>query len=115
QLYWSMDFEAASHRKIGQWWASTAPGTHLYLGNGLYKVENNADPAWMKKSENPKQLAFARKLREIDGNIFFSAKSLMGRHEKLGKKLRRGFYRLPAQNPAPLNHKIRKVPIPTIT
>src|SRR5690606_32409621 len=46
QVYWSMELPVASHKKIVHWWANTAPATHLYIGNGLYKVKNNSDPAW---------------------------------------------------------------------
>lgn len=114
QVYWSMDFPAASHKKIGSWWAETLPATNLYIGNGAYKIKNNHDPAWMKKNELPKQLAFARALPEIDGTVFFSAKSLMGTHEGITKKLKRKFYRFPSQNPGPLDPMVREVRTPEV-
>ncbi len=115
QVYWSMDFPAASHKKIGSWWAEALPPTNLYLGNGTYKIKNNHDPAWMKDNELPKQLDFARAVPEIDGSIFFSAKSLMGKHEKINQKLKRKFYRYPSQNPGPLDPQVREIQIPVIT
>ena len=115
QVYWSIDLEVASHKKIVGWWADSTPQTHLYIGNGIYKIKNNSDPAWDKKNEIPKQLALARGRQEIDGNIFFSARSLMGKHEKINKKLGEKFYRFPSQNPGPLNALERSVQMPAIT
>ncbi|MCG8520979.1 MAG: hypothetical protein MI744_02095, partial [Pseudomonadales bacterium] len=82
--------------------------------NGTYKIKNNADKAWKKNNEIPKQLHFARDLDNIDGNIFFSAKSLIGQHEKVNKKLQKKFYNLPAKNPGPLNRVVRVVQLPAI-
>lgn len=95
QLYWSMDFPAASHRKLLAWWAGKSQGTNLYIGNGVYKVRNNADKAWNKKKELPKQLALARNTAEVQGNVFFSAKSLLP-HPDLGTYLRKKYYKYPA-------------------
>lgn len=114
QVYWSMDYPVASHKVITTWWANNTPNTNLYVGNGTYKIKNNADKAWQKKNEIPKQLNFARDLKNIDGNIFFSAKSLIGQHEKVNKKLQKKFYSLPAENPGPLNRVVRTVQLPAI-
>ena len=107
QVYWSMEYAVASHEVITTWWANNTPNTNLYVGNGTYKIKNNADKAWEKKNEIPKQLNFARDLENIDGNIFFSAKSLIGQHEKVNKKLQKKYYSLPAENPGPLNKVVR--------
>ncbi|MHA7830431.1 MAG: glycoside hydrolase family 10 protein [Flagellimonas sp.] len=114
QVYWSMDYPIASHKIITEWWANNAQNTNLYIGNGIYKVKNNADKAWKKKNEIPKQLDFARDIGNVGGNIFFSAKSLMGQHEKVNKKLQKKYYKLPAQNPGPLNRVERVVQLPAI-
>ena len=114
QVYWSMDYPVASHKKITSWWADATPNTNLYIGNGTYKIKNNADKAWSKKNEIPKQLNHARDLENIDGNIFFSAKSLMGQHEKVNQKLEKKFYALPAANPGPTNQVTRAVQLPAI-
>jgi len=114
QVYWSMDYPVASHKKITTWWANTTPNTNLYIGNGTYKIKNNSDKAWKKNSEIPKQLSFARAQQNIDGNIFFSAKSLIGQHEKVNQKLVKKFYGAPSNNPGPLNKIVRSVQLPDI-
>lgn len=91
QLYWSLDYPVASHKKLVSWWAANAQGTQVYIGNGPYKIRKNPDKAWENKRELPKQIALARETPNIDGNVFFSAKSLMGDNKDvvtlLGKKL----------------------------
>ncbi|MEZ4809095.1 MAG: family 10 glycosylhydrolase [Allomuricauda sp.] len=114
QAYWSMDYPPASHTKVVSWWANTTPNTNLYVGNGTYKIKNNHDKAWKRNTEIPKQLTFSRAQKTIDGNIFFSAKSLIGKHDKVTRTLKRKFYRLPAKNPAALNRIKRELSPPNI-
>ncbi|MEM6865153.1 MAG: family 10 glycosylhydrolase [Bacteroidota bacterium] len=98
QAYWSMDYPPASYRNVATWWASQKISTKIYLGNGAYKIKNNADKAWNRKNEIPEQLQFTRGTPELDGNIFFSAKSLKGQHEKVVKKIKK-WYASPVINP----------------
>ncbi|TAI49287.1 glycoside hydrolase family 10 protein [Flagellimonas allohymeniacidonis] len=114
QAYWSMEYPRASHRKITQWWADTLQTTNLYIGNGPYKIKNNADKAWNKNNEIPKQLLLARNINGIKGNVFFSAKSLIGKHEKVVRKLRK-IYALPTKNPALPIRNQRNIGLPTIS
>lgn len=106
QAYWSMDHPPAPHRKITQWWADTVQMANLYMGNGPYKIKNNPDRAWNRKNEIPDQIQFARKTGTVKGNIFFSAKSLMGKHENVTRALRK-MYRYPSKNP-PLPKKTER-------
>ena len=76
-----------------------------------YKIKNNHDKAWKRNTEIPKQLTFSRGQKNIDGNIFFSAKSLIGKHDKVTRTLKRKFYRFPSKNPVTLN-KIKRDLLP---
>jgi uncharacterized lipoprotein YddW (UPF0748 family) len=100
QVYWSMDLPVASHRNIVKWWSDHSKNTHLYIGNGIYKIKNNADTAWNRKQELPDQLQLARTTQRVNGNVFFSAKSLMQDKEALVEHLKRKFYKDPALPPA---------------
>ena len=99
QVYWSMELPVASHRKIVDWWANNTKNTNLYIGNGPYKIRNNSDKAWENKKELPKQLKLARSNKSVQGNVFFSAKSLINKHPDVVKILKRKFYGSPALNP----------------
>ncbi len=101
QIYWSLDFSPASHKKIMQWWISHTGNTNLYVGNAPYKIKNNADKAWKKKKELPLQIAEARKYNRVKGNVFFSAKSLMDKkNENLVTLLKKKYYQYPALTPS---------------
>lgn len=113
QAYWSMDLPAASHKKIVEWWAENSVHTNLYMGNGPYKIRNNADKAWDKKKELPNQIGLARATAAVKGNSFFSAKSLMENNEDVVKYLKRTYYKQLALPPiAPLlNVPFTKTPV----
>lgn len=99
QAYWSMEFPAASHKKIAQWWANKSQNTNLYMGNGPYKIRNNADKAWDKKLELPKQIVMARNNPNIKGNVYFSSKSLQNQNGDVVKLLKKKFYSTPIALP----------------
>lgn len=100
QLYWSMDLEVASHRKLVNWWSNKVQQTNLYIGNGAYKIRNNSDKAWKRKKELPKQLELARELPEVQGNAFFSAKSLLSDKEDVIKLIQNRLYQKAALSPS---------------
>lgn len=93
QVYWSMDLPVASHRKIVDWWADQSKNTNLYIGNAAYKVRNNSDKAWDNKKELPNQIKLARNTDGVQGNVFFSAKSLMKNDQDIVTYLKKKFYK----------------------
>lgn len=99
QVYWSMDLPVASHRKIVDWWAQNSTNTNLYIGNGPYKIRNNSDEAWQNKKELPDQLTLARKTETVQGNVFFSAKSLMQKNADVVEYLKKKYYKREALPP----------------
>ncbi|HDZ14532.1 hypothetical protein LCGC14_0939860 [marine sediment metagenome] len=99
QVYWSMELPVASHRKIVDWWAKNSINTNLYIGNGPYKIRNNADKAWDKKRELSDQLNHARHTKAVKGNVFFSAKSLIENNTDVTKLIYRKFYKKEALPP----------------
>ncbi|WP_350285276.1 family 10 glycosylhydrolase [uncultured Croceitalea sp.] len=115
QAYWSMHYPVASHEIIARWWAKNSSNTNLYMGNGAYKIRNNADVAWNDKYEIPKQLAMARNISEIAGNVFFSAKSLVNAQDDIKKQLHKKFYRKKAMIPAMANNVDRTIAPPIVT
>ncbi len=99
QVYWSMELPVASHRKIVDWWSNNSQNTNLYIGNGPYKIRNNSDKAWDSKKELPNQIRYAREKNSVQGNAFFSAKSLMNNKADVVKYLKRKHYNKPALLP----------------
>ena len=108
QVYWSMDLPVASHRKIVDWWSANTTNTKLYIGNGPYKIRNNSDKAWNNKKELPNQISYAREKIRVNGNAFFSAKSLMNTNTDVVNHLKRRFYSKQALPPFPSTIGISK-------
>ncbi|MCE2611671.1 family 10 glycosylhydrolase [Flavobacteriaceae bacterium D16] len=92
QLYWSLDYPPAGHRKLIKWWSEKVPNTPLLIGNGAYKIRNNTDVAWKEKTELPEQLILSRNTKNVQGNIFFSARSLMQKNGDIARLLRNQVY-----------------------
>ncbi|WP_173923547.1 glycoside hydrolase family 10 protein [Agromyces sp. Marseille-P2726] len=76
QIYWQFGLAVADYLKLVPWWAEVAAtsGTHLYIGEALYKVTSGVftDPA-----ELSNHLTFDRELdaagTPVHGNVYFSA------------------------------------------
>ncbi|MDB4270943.1 family 10 glycosylhydrolase [bacterium] len=99
QIYWSLKLPVASHRILIDWWAENQKNSNLYIGNGAYKVRNNSDKAWDKMKELPKQLQLARKTAAVQGNVFFSARSLMKGNEDVVNYIKNRLYSYPSFTP----------------
>jgi hypothetical protein len=108
QVYWSMDLPVASHTKIVDWWSNNSSNTNLYIGNGAYKIRSNSDKAWENKKEIPNQLRLARKTEPVNGNVFFSAKSLMNKNKDVVELIKKKYYKNKALPPiSPLSPIIK--------
>lgn len=76
QLYWSIGFDAADYARLSDWWSDWHFGRNLYVGHAVYKVDNNADPAWAIPTEIPEQILRNRVAPAVEGSIYFSASKL---------------------------------------
>ncbi len=96
QLYWSLDHQKASHSKLLKWWSENSKNAALYIGNGPYKIKTDADKRWNDENEIPNQVNAARSFKNIYGNAYFSAKSLMNRNQNVVDILVVNQYKYPA-------------------
>ncbi|SMD45938.1 Uncharacterized lipoprotein YddW, UPF0748 family [Aquiflexum balticum DSM 16537] len=92
QLYWSMDYNLASHRELINWWSKNSNNTKIYIGNGPYKIRNNADKAWDNPMEIPNQIGLSKITPNISGNAYFSAKSLYLQNRDVADLLYKNHY-----------------------
>lgn len=113
QLYWSMDHPLASHRKLNDWWAKNHYNTNVYIGNGPYKIREDKDEAWNNPKEINTQISYTRTLPTIQGNAFFSAKSLKIKNQDVAQLLKAEMYNEPTLPPAfePKTTSIIDVPV----
>lgn len=100
QIYWSMEFNLASHRELVAWWAKNSFDTKIYVGNSPYKIRDNFDVAWNDPKEIEKQVAYARTIKGIHGNAFFSAQSFYTKNRDVANMLRSSHYQEKILSPA---------------
>lgn len=101
QVYWSRGFAAADYEKVVAWWADVVRGANcnLYIGEAAYKIAANSDPNWGKAGELASHLDYDARFAEVQGNFYFSAKSV--RTDPLGALtlVREQWYSRPALIP----------------
>ena len=113
QLYWSLDNKRASHRKLINWWNENCENVNLFIGNGTYKIRLDKDKAWKNKHEIPNQIELARNVKNVKGNIFFSAISLQNKHKDV-VELISNLYSEPALPPSAPNNDCSKPETPKL-
>ncbi|OUJ71993.1 glycoside hydrolase family 10 protein [Hymenobacter crusticola] len=102
QLYWSTNFRAAAYPVLVDWWARNHFGRHLYIGHGAYRMQEStrSDTTWRNPRELPRQVRLNRKYpADVNGSVFFSARSLMANAKKTTDSLRWHEFRYPALVP----------------
>ncbi|NML67837.1 family 10 glycosylhydrolase [Hymenobacter sp. RP-2-7] len=102
QLYWSTRFRLVPYAPLLEWWTRNRFGRHLYIGHGTYRMfeSTRSDTAWRNPRELPRQLRLNRSYPEdVQGSVFFSAKSLVGNPLHSTDSLRLDLYRAPALVP----------------
>lgn len=100
QLYWSMEHRSASHRMLADWWSNNSYGVPVYLGNGPYKIREDSDVAWKEPKELITQVHYGRTLPQIQGNAFFSARSIYTKNQDIAQLLKKEVYDRPVLPPA---------------
>ena len=100
QLYWSMEHRLASHRILADWWSNNNYGVPVYLGNGPYKIREDSDVAWKEPKELITQVHYGRTLPQIQGNAFFSARSIYTKNQDIAQLLKKEVYDRPVLPPA---------------
>jgi hypothetical protein len=95
-----MEHRLASHRILADWWSNTSYDVPIYLGNGPYKIREDSDQAWKNPQELISQVNYGRTLPQIQGNAFFSAKSMYSKNQDIALLLKKEVYNHPALPPS---------------
>jgi uncharacterized lipoprotein YddW (UPF0748 family) len=96
QLYWEIGHSKADYAKLLPWWASITDGCHLYIGQ--FSSQMTAPGYKGKKSEIEDQLKLNRKTSNVQGEIFFSAKTIVYNYSGFSDSLKI-YYKYPALVP----------------
>jgi uncharacterized lipoprotein YddW (UPF0748 family) len=98
QLYLEIGHDKIAYEKMLAWWSRNSHGRHIYIGHGIYRVNEKA-PAWKNPAELPNQLKLLRRYPNVQGSIYFSSKSFDNNPNGWNDSLKNNYYRYPALLP----------------
>jgi len=98
QLYWEIGKKVADYKILVDWWAKHSYGKHVYIGQGLYRI--NSNKAWKNPSEIPDQNRLNKKYKDIKGCIYFSAKFFLTNPNGVIDSLKNDIFKYPALIPS---------------
>jgi uncharacterized lipoprotein YddW (UPF0748 family) len=94
QLYWEIGNKYADFKKLLPWWASIKNDRQIYIG--LFSSKMTA-PNWTGvPSELYNEIRMIREFQNMDGIVFFSAKSIAQNYSGLADSLRDSFFKFPS-------------------
>lgn len=93
QLYFGIGFELADYQKLLDWWMKHTYGRQLYIGHAAYKVGRSQDSLWNDPYQLINQVALNRRSFQVDGSIFFSARSFLENPLGINNRMREGVFK----------------------
>ncbi|HET6996424.1 MAG TPA: family 10 glycosylhydrolase [Chitinophagaceae bacterium] len=98
QLYLEIGHDRIAYEKILEWWSRHSYGRHIYIGHGIYRV-NERNKAWKNANELPNQIKLLRSYPNVQGSIYFSSTTFNSNPNGWNDSLQNNYYRTPAVIP----------------
>ena len=99
QLYLEIGHDKIAYEKLLDWWSKNAYGKHIYIGHGIYRVDEKSSVKWKNPAELPNQLTLLRATPAVQGSIYFSSKSFDRNPNGWNDSLQNNYYKYPALLP----------------
>ncbi|NCW87708.1 MAG: glycoside hydrolase, partial [Chitinophagia bacterium] len=99
QLYLEIGHDKIAYEKLLDWWSKNAYGKHVYIGHGIYRVDEKTSVKWKNPAELPNQLKLLRQNPNVQGSIYFSSKSFDKNPNGWNDSLQNNYYKYPALVP----------------
>jgi uncharacterized lipoprotein YddW (UPF0748 family) len=103
QLYWEIGKKVANYEILLKWWIENSYGKNLYIGLIPSSLGDKKNSAWTTGNEIIRQIKMNRSFSQVDGAVFFSAKTFLQNRQGLNDSLRSNYYRYPALCPVNRN------------
>jgi uncharacterized lipoprotein YddW (UPF0748 family) len=100
QLYLEIGHDKIAYEKLLEWWSKNAFGKHIYIGHGIYRVDEKTSVKWKNPNELPNQLKLLRQNPNVQGSIYFSSKSFDKNPNGWNDSLQNNYYKYPALVPS---------------
>ncbi|WP_154647847.1 glycoside hydrolase family 10 protein [Pedobacter arcticus] len=98
QIYFPFGYAPAAYEKLTDWWAANAFGKHVYIGHGIYRLDQKLN-GWDNPQQLPNQIRYLRNNKNIQGSVFFSSKSVTNNMGSFQDSLRQNLYKNTALPP----------------
>ncbi|NOU61831.1 glycoside hydrolase family 10 protein [Marinifilum caeruleilacunae] len=97
QIYWHRGKKVANYKVIAKWWNKNSYGKPCYIGQGAYRLNPESSiKAWHSADEIVQQIKLNRRLKAVDGSMFFSAKNFVENRLGINEALSLEVYKVPA-------------------
>ena len=106
QLYFPLGFDLIDPEVMMKWWAENAKGIPVYIGKGLYRVGSNRK-GWDNPDEIPNQIKLSRKINDVSGSAYFSAKWFLSNPLQVVDRMKSDLYNTSALLPSVKNSNLR--------
>ncbi len=114
QAYWYIGHKKANYKNVVSWWADNKYNANLYIGQGMYKLAGKKEnKAWKKKNptEIEKQLNLNNSISQVQGSVFFSAKSFANNPLGINNIIKTKYFQNPILPPS-IPSNLNSVPEP---
>ena len=98
QIYFAPGSHAIPFDTLTRWWNKNAFGRQLYIGIGAYKIGIDKGQ-WRDPSLISSEMDICRKYENVNGQVFFSAQSVLTNRLGFADTLKNRYYRFPALIP----------------
>lgn len=98
QLYFTIGHSKVDYAKMVDWWSRNSYGKHIYIGHGIYKVEEK-EPGWNNPNELPNQIKMLRRYPNVQGSIYYSSRLFDKNPNGWNDSLKDNYYKYPALLP----------------
>lgn len=99
QIYWHIGKKVANYKIIAKWWNKNSYGKPCYIGQGAYRLNPESSiKSWHSANEIIRQIKLNRKLKNVDGSMFFSAKNFVENKLGINEELVKEMYKDPAMH-----------------
>jgi uncharacterized lipoprotein YddW (UPF0748 family) len=99
QIYFEIGHNKVDYAEMLDWWSRNSFGRHVYIGHGIYKVEERGAYGFRNPNELPNQIKMLRRNANVHGSIYYSSRIFNNNPNGWNDSLQNNYYKYPALLP----------------